>query len=368
MDDPRLAHREAIDLVLAAVAASEWADNLVLRGSVLLTAWFGAQAREPRDLDFVVTPVDWRLEDDAVQRMLMEIPARAAELSQAAGSLRIHPVPVDIAAAYHVWTYRGAPGRSVTLAWERSHGGTGDLRIDFAFGEELPAPAIRTPIPRLGTPGPPPLLSAASRPLALAWKLLWLAAEGKHAKDLYDAVLLAESCSVPTELLEKVLKTGDNEFYLPLYEPGRLIDLYRQAEWTDDWRDLATDRPELTKSFDDYVWRLIVAVAPSFPPGLTDLYARLANSYAWAIEDLRRDDAAASLEAVEQWFRELEPPAVEQFIVLRELLGRNTPPHEIADIITTMQTRYLPERPYPYFSSGYGDPHRIATDLGPYLP
>ncbi|WP_408639390.1 nucleotidyl transferase AbiEii/AbiGii toxin family protein [Nocardia yamanashiensis] len=78
MDDPRLAHREAIDLVLAAVAASEWADNLVLRGSVLLTAWFGAQAREPRDVDFVVTPVDWRLEDDAVQRMLTEIDAAAS--------------------------------------------------------------------------------------------------------------------------------------------------------------------------------------------------------------------------------------------------------------------------------------------------
>ncbi|GAA2278492.1 hypothetical protein GCM10010430_75580 [Kitasatospora cystarginea] len=66
-DDPAVgarwygARRKALDTVLAAVAASPWTDHLVLRGSVLLTAWYGKAAREPGDLDFVVTPADWEL-------------------------------------------------------------------------------------------------------------------------------------------------------------------------------------------------------------------------------------------------------------------------------------------------------------------
>ncbi|MFI6579501.1 hypothetical protein [Embleya sp. NPDC050493] len=50
------ARRAAVDHVLEAVAGSRWVDDLVLRGSVLLKAWYGSTAREPGDLDFVVTP------------------------------------------------------------------------------------------------------------------------------------------------------------------------------------------------------------------------------------------------------------------------------------------------------------------------
>ncbi|RPF21908.1 nucleotidyl transferase AbiEii/AbiGii toxin family protein [Myceligenerans xiligouense] len=42
--------------VLDVIARSPWAPNLVLRGSATLPAWLGDTAREPGDLDFVVTP------------------------------------------------------------------------------------------------------------------------------------------------------------------------------------------------------------------------------------------------------------------------------------------------------------------------
>jgi hypothetical protein len=59
----RAARRTAIGLVLSAPSDSPWADALVLRGSVLLRAWLGDTAREPGDLDFVVVPQSWRIDE-----------------------------------------------------------------------------------------------------------------------------------------------------------------------------------------------------------------------------------------------------------------------------------------------------------------
>ncbi|MFC4117387.1 hypothetical protein [Nonomuraea zeae] len=41
----RRARREAIDHLVGIVARSPWSENLVLRGSLLLEAWIGAEAR-----------------------------------------------------------------------------------------------------------------------------------------------------------------------------------------------------------------------------------------------------------------------------------------------------------------------------------
>src|SRR6185437_3459790 len=57
----RQARTGALDYVLEAIADSQWADHLVLRGSVLLRTWYGQAAREPGDLDFVVLPEEWRI-------------------------------------------------------------------------------------------------------------------------------------------------------------------------------------------------------------------------------------------------------------------------------------------------------------------
>ena len=66
----RVARRTAMEHILAIVAESPWAPHLVLRGSVLLKAWLGEQAREPGDIDWVVTPLTMMLDDRRTTEML----------------------------------------------------------------------------------------------------------------------------------------------------------------------------------------------------------------------------------------------------------------------------------------------------------
>ncbi|HWS39221.1 MAG TPA: nucleotidyl transferase AbiEii/AbiGii toxin family protein [Actinoplanes sp.] len=96
--------------------------------------------------------------------------------------------------------YRLGDGTSqlrLTVPWQAPDSETGKVQVDISFGERLPTPPVCTAVPRAG--GQPPLgLWTPSRELSLAWKLYWLATDqdttGKSAmKDVYDAVLLAES-------------------------------------------------------------------------------------------------------------------------------------------------------------------------------
>jgi len=49
--------------LLRIATESPWQNHLVLRGSLLLKAWLGAAAREPGDMDWVVTPPTLRMAD-----------------------------------------------------------------------------------------------------------------------------------------------------------------------------------------------------------------------------------------------------------------------------------------------------------------
>ncbi|WP_430780386.1 nucleotidyl transferase AbiEii/AbiGii toxin family protein [Actinoplanes sp. G11-F43] len=85
----------------------------------------------------------------------------------------------------------------ITIPWHAPDFEIGSVQIDLSFGEHLPEPPVCTAIPRAG--GQSPLgLWTPSRELSLAWKLHWLAADQdayqrSAMKDVYDAVLLAES-------------------------------------------------------------------------------------------------------------------------------------------------------------------------------
>ena len=47
--------------------------NLILRGSMLLKVWFGDTARRPGDLDWVITPESWRIDQWRSWRMIRRI-------------------------------------------------------------------------------------------------------------------------------------------------------------------------------------------------------------------------------------------------------------------------------------------------------
>ncbi|MFZ3470043.1 nucleotidyl transferase AbiEii/AbiGii toxin family protein [Streptomyces sp. 4.24] len=253
------ARRAAMDAVLLAVAESQWAGSLVLRGSVLLADWFGEEAREPGDLDFVVVPTSWVMTDGRTARMLDGIAAAAA--GRGAGISAAGALCEDI------WTYDRVPGRRMVLPWSVPGLPSGQVQLDFVFNEHLPAP------PEPAELGCGAVVLAASPALSLAWKLLWIISDGHpQGKDLYDAVLLAERYPLPYALLQEVFRmTGS----WPL--PNREVELQDFADLNagsvpgTEWPHFETEYPHLARAGEAaFVERLVEALAPTFTAGRQD--------------------------------------------------------------------------------------------------
>ncbi|HEY8983757.1 MAG TPA: nucleotidyl transferase AbiEii/AbiGii toxin family protein [Streptomyces sp.] len=249
----RAARREALETVLRAVAGSEWADSLVLRGSMLMAAWFGEAAREPGDLDFVVVPGTWGLGDPRTAPMLDGIARGAEEAAQGFG------VAFDAAGAVaeDIWTYERVPGRRLVLPWTAPGLPGGHVQLDFVFGEHLP----EEPVP-VEVPGGAVLLGATPA-LSLAWKMLWLTLDMyAQGKDLYDAVLLAERHPLPYDLLHKVFEAGGEwpEHYRHEVLHEDVVEALRYVEW----RHFVVEFPQLADAEEEFVRRLLRAVAPTF--------------------------------------------------------------------------------------------------------
>ncbi|MFF9867520.1 nucleotidyl transferase AbiEii/AbiGii toxin family protein [Streptomyces sp. NPDC013953] len=246
------ARRAALDAVLVAVSDSPWADSLVLRGSVLLADWFGAEAREPGDLDFVVIPESWRMEDGRTTRMLEGV---AAAADGRAGIKASGLVAEDI------WTYDRVPGRRMVLPWSVPGLPEGQVQLDFVFSERLPA----EPEPVELACGA--VVLAATPELSLAWKLLWLISDAHpQGKDLYDAVLLAERYPLPLELLDEVFRLA-GEWPLPNrnVELQDFANLATESYGGTEWVHFAAEYPHLAASGEgQYAGRLVEALRPAF--------------------------------------------------------------------------------------------------------
>ncbi|WP_244305552.1 nucleotidyl transferase AbiEii/AbiGii toxin family protein [Kitasatospora cheerisanensis] len=312
----RDARRAVLDHLLGLVADSPLSETLVLRGSAVMPAWVGDAAREPADLDWIV-PGPWLLPVDtehpypyvdevaAVQQWpeaadgagryeiwtFEEFDTRGArpvvppeglhwiteaepethaphetlldlvrERPTVAPGLVLDP---DAAREDGTWTYAAAlagydaPGVRLALPWQADGHPPGEVRLDFARDEWLPEPPVWTAIPRADGSGPT-VLRTASRELSLAWKLLWLhadsAAAGRaRAKDLHDAVLLAETAAAPPapDLLRRVFRR----------EPGRpaaggaprLDAVLLPAA---DWAQFRASHPRVRGSAEEWLARL----------------------------------------------------------------------------------------------------------------
>ncbi|WP_438314393.1 nucleotidyl transferase AbiEii/AbiGii toxin family protein [Streptomyces sp. HUAS TT3] len=256
------ARRTAMAVGLRAVHASGWAPSLVLRGSMLMAQWFGAAAREPHDLDFVVVPADWRIEEDRTGRMLGDIAAAAERLAgDLAGDRAGHPaegldMPAEEAVSEYIWTYERVPGRRLVLPWTAPGLPGGQVQLDFVFNEPLPVPA--EPVEAAGV-----ALLGATRELSLAWKLMWLAGDlYPQGKDLYDAVLLAEGRTPSRALVEEVFRlSGEFE------EQGRTArftpDVFAAFAHV-DWSGFRQEYPGLRVDERSLAERLTAALEPVF--------------------------------------------------------------------------------------------------------
>ncbi|MFG2357673.1 nucleotidyl transferase AbiEii/AbiGii toxin family protein [Streptomyces sp. NPDC048521] len=247
----RTARWQALRLVPAAIAGSAWADAVVLRGSVLMSVWFGDAAREPGDLDFVVVPDTWGIDEERTDRMIRGI----AEAAQArAGEVRFS---ARDAVVEDIWTYERVPGRRMVLPWSAPGLPGGHVQLDFVFNERLP----EAPEP-VELPGGAVLLGATPG-LSLAWKLMWLINDTyAQGKDLYDAVLLAERHPLSHELLEEVFRLS-GEWPDP-YRRNVLLEDVEEALRYVEWRHFVTEYPQFAERRREFAERLLRAVTPAF--------------------------------------------------------------------------------------------------------
>ena len=280
MDEPGPAldadtcHRLALDHVLGLIAGAAWSDQLVLRGSMLMTAYAGSAARKPGDLDFVVIENGWPVDELEPYPYVGELAAvqqwpevadgagRAelwadAEFDTGGRNPRVAPeglqwvmgegweqsspygdlrdlvrennwiaeglaLDPDGFEESREWMYAAydMPGVQIRIPWHAvTEAGPdpdleGEVSLDFALDETVPQRPVWTRIPRLG--GGHSVVRAASAELSLAWKLLWLLRDTEDAgfskaKDLYDAVVLAElpGMVLDGKLLRRVLRKSE---------------------------------------------------------------------------------------------------------------------------------------------------------------
>lgn len=232
----RAARRLANDHVLRRIASWPLSGRLALRGSRTLVAWFGDRAREPRDLDWVA-PASWRhdgVEADALYKELMQLGAPTAsgvDGLSVGGPLR----------GAAIWTYERAPGYRVVVPWQAAGLPPGEVQLDIVFEQPLRDEPVETTL-TTELPGGPITLRCVSRQMSLAWKLLWLVTDWyPEGKDVYDAVLLAESTTMEDWMLEVACEGAETE--KPTDHTGRvawvLEGLPKAADETLQWATFA---------------------------------------------------------------------------------------------------------------------------------
>jgi hypothetical protein len=247
------ARRAAMEHLLEIIATSRWSEHLVLRGSVLLRGWLGNAARDPGDVDFVVTPQTMMLDDRRTRELLDGLVAAVRQRPEVAPDLRI----LDEVAITDIWTYERAPGRRIVFGWSTSDAQSGGVQLDFVFNERLPLPAARTQILRADGQAPISIL-AAGPALSLAWKILWLETDFyPQGKDLYDATLLAERTYLPGELLREVLSRE-------LGAEAEAFTADRVLAWQVDWDNFVAEYPWVVGTPQQWQSRLHRALQGTF--------------------------------------------------------------------------------------------------------
>jgi hypothetical protein len=196
-----MARQQVIEHLLCLIQDSPWHEHLVLRGSLLLKVWLENDAREPGDIDWVFRPITIGLNDPLAQEFFQDLIERISRQSEI-GNVTIE---VEKIATDDIWTYERAQGRRILFPWKVEGLPDGTIQMDITFGEEL----FIEPIPTLMTKqdGSSVSIWSVTPALSLAWKLRWLEADRyPQGKDLYDAVLLAESVHLSFDLLRQVLE------------------------------------------------------------------------------------------------------------------------------------------------------------------
>ena len=314
----RQARTGALDYVLEAIADSQWADHLVLRGSVLLRTWYGQAAREPGDLDFVVLPESWRIEEPRTEAMLEAI-AQGAEMAGTRGGVSISAAG---AVSDEIWTYDRVPGRRLLLPWYAEGVPGGWVQLDFVFNEKLPIAPEPVCVTTAGSGRDGALVLGATAELSLAWKLLWLTTDmHPQGKDLYDAVLLAENTSLRYEVLREVFRDASDDYF-----EARTLRPWHISTLSTEWRHFRDEHPGQADSDSEYIRRLAAALEPTFAVFDGHPVTEYEAHTAWLgpnVEIYRRRLIERDMNAIQEEMAAARIPPLSAIVITRELLGRD---------------------------------------------
>ncbi|QKG21336.1 nucleotidyl transferase AbiEii/AbiGii toxin family protein [Actinomadura verrucosospora] len=266
-----IAHEGALDHVLEAISLSKWGSQLVLRGSALMRAWYGHDARTPHDLDFVVDSGTWkndeRQTEDIFEDLFLDI--EYSTRTDLMDGLRFVPSRIRRSS---ISAYGGREtmvrdreddrwGFRLTLPWHCGDA-SGEVQVDFAFDEKLHVPPCRTAIPRPS--GDAPLLLRAATPeQSLCWKLCWLLLDSSpQCKDLYDVWLL-RNVRPSAQLLDKTCDMEDTGIFV-----GASWLYADRARWDAfDWDGFRAAHPAVRGAAADYAKAIADdLVRPLFDP------------------------------------------------------------------------------------------------------
>lgn len=240
------ARRTVLDALLNLVAGSPSRDHLVLRGSRLLAAWFPSEARDPGDLDWVIVPPSIQHNHQQARQLVDDLLAliRSHEFI---GDVQIQ---IDDIATEEIWTYEHAPGVRIIVPWKLSDLPAGAVQMDLAFGERLFLDPIQEDLALFD--GTTTRVNVVTPELSLAWKVQWLLCDmDPEGKDLYDAVLLAESVPLPLNTLKAALNRADPWWINREPTLKNIVDL------DPDWEAFQTEHPWIKGTAGERKSRLI---------------------------------------------------------------------------------------------------------------
>jgi len=262
------ARNEVLLHITRTIARSSLREKLMLRGSMLLAAWFPEVARRRGDLDWVVLPRSVTMESERGRQLLDSCSRLLRGTVGDRIMIRDTPFVQD-----EIWTYETSPGVRLIVPWDHQGGLEGTVQLDFVLGEDLPVEPEVLEFAKLEVAGDgqkqreershaltgdaePDSLLAASRQLSLAWKLVWLTTDRyPQGKDLYDAVLLAEAAPVDIELTLATFPPDMRLTHVDLNEREVM-------DWDVHWADFQKEYPRIGGDVDHWKTRFLAAIDP----------------------------------------------------------------------------------------------------------
>lgn len=258
----------AAERFLYRLSCSEYAEQFVLKGAMLMAIWMGQSHRPTRDLDLLGLGDP---EAEAIRKIIREIcQAKVAKdgLEYDAGSVEIEEIRGN----------QEYPGQRVKINAKLGNARI-RIQIDVGFGDAVTPKAKIINYPVL-LDFPTPRIRAYNKETQVAEKLqsmVFLGMANSRMKDLYDIFILSNTFSFDGNTLVKAIKATfrRRETQIPEDIPLALSDEFANStDKNNQWKafinrnsldDFNTDFPQLIKALKEFLLKPLQAAALGSP-------------------------------------------------------------------------------------------------------